>query len=93
MEPKEALIKYLNYRISVECAVSGLKEAVQNLSKEQIDDLMDNQPREFADENQQFKFLARQIVMKALTPVKRAIDHNLWLNINAQFIHPPPCNP
>lgn len=84
---KEALIKYLNHRISVEMRSKWAEEAVQNLSKEQIDDLMDNQPREFADENQQFKFLARQIVMKALTPVKRAIDHNLWLNINAQFIH------
>ena len=84
---KEALIKYLNHRVSVEMRSKWAEEAVQNLSKEQIDDLMDNQPREFADENQQFKFLARQIVMKALTPVKRAIDHNLWLNINAQFIH------
>lgn len=84
---KEELIKYLNHRISVEMRSKWAEEAVQNLSKEQIDDLMGNQPREFADENQQFKFLARQIVMKALTPVKRAIDHNLWLNINAQFIH------
>lgn len=84
---KEALIKYLNHRVSVEMRSKWAEEAVQNLIKEQIDDLMDNQPREFADENQQFKFLARQIVMKALTPVKRAIDHNLWLNINAQFIH------
>ena len=84
---KEVLIKYLNHRVSVEMRSKWAEEAVQNLSKEQIDDLMDNQPREFADENQQFKFLARQIVMKALTPVKRAIDHNLWLNINAQFIH------
>lgn len=84
---KEALIKYLNHRVSVEMRSKWAEEAVQNLSKEQIDDMMGNQPREFADENQQFKFLARQIVMDALTPVKRAIDHNLWLNINAQFIH------
>ena len=84
---KEALIKYLNHCVSVEMRSKWAEEAVQNLSKEQIDDMMGNQPREFADENQQFKFLARQIVMDALTPVKRAIDHNLWLNINAQFIH------
>lgn len=84
---KEALIKYLNHRVSVEMRSKWAEEAVQNLNKEQIDDMMGNQPREFADENQQFKFLARQIVMDALTPVKRAIDHNLWLNINAQFIH------
>ena len=84
---KEALIKALNHRISVEMRSKWVEETVQSLSKEQIDDMMGDQPREFADEDQQFRFLARQIVMKALTPVKRAIDHNLWININGQFMH------
>lgn len=84
---KEALIKALNHRISVEMRSKWVEEAVQSLSKEQIDDMMGDQPREFESEDQQFRFLARQIVMEALTPVKRAIDHNLWININGQFIH------
>lgn len=84
---KEALIKYLNHRISVEMRSKWVEEEVQNLSKEQIDTMMNDRPREFEDEDQQYKFLARQIVMKALTPVKQAIDHNRWLNINAQFLH------
>ncbi|MBA2913517.1 RNA polymerase recycling motor HelD [Limosilactobacillus frumenti] len=84
---KEALIKALNHRISVEMRSKWVEEDVQSLSKEQIDDMMGDQPREFENEDQQFRFLARQIVMEALTPVKRAIDHNLWININGQFIH------
>lgn len=84
---KEALIKYLNHRISSEMRSKWVEEAVQDLSKEQIDDMMGDQPREFESDDQQFKFLARQIVMKAFTPIKRAIDHNQWININGQFMH------
>lgn len=84
---KETLIKHLNHRISTEMRSKWVEEAVQNLSKEQIDDMMGDRPREFESDDQQFKFLARQIVMKAFTPIKRAIDHNLWININGQFLH------
>lgn len=84
---KETLIKYLNQRIPVEMRSKWVEETVQNLSKEEMDTMMGNQPREFEDEDQQYKFLARQIVMRAFTPIKRAIDHNQWLNVNAQFLH------
>lgn len=84
---KEELIKYLNHRVSSEMRNKWVEEAVQSLSKEEIDNLFNNQPREFADEDQEYKFLARQIVMRAFKPIKRAIDHNQWLNINGQFLH------
>ena len=46
-----------------------------------------DQPREFDSADKEFKFLARQLVLKAFKPIKKAIDHNRWLNINAQFIN------
>lgn len=84
---KEELIKYLNHRVSTEMRNKWVEDEIQNLSKEEIDNLFNNQPREFEDEDKEYKFLARQIVMRAFMPIKKAIDHNQWLNINGQFLH------
>lgn len=84
---KEELIKYLNHRVSSEMRNKWVEDEIQSLSKEEIDNLFNNQPREFDDEDKEYKFLARQIVMRAFAPIKRAIDHNQWLNINGQFLH------
>ena len=84
---KEALIKYLNHRVGSEMRNKWVEDEIQSLSKEEIDNLFDNQPREFEDEDKEYKFLARQIVMRAFMPIKKAIDHNQWLNINGQFLH------
>ena len=84
---KEELIKYLNHRVSTEMRNKWVEDEIQSLSKEEIDNLFNNQPREFEDEDKEYKFLARQIVMRAFMPIKKAIDHNQWLNINGQFLH------
>ena len=84
---KEALIKYLNHRVSSEMRSKWVEERVQSLSKEELDTLFANEPREFESDDKEFKFLARKIVMKAFEPIKRAINHNQWLNINAQYLH------
>lgn len=84
---KEELIKYLNHRVSSEMRNKWVEDEIQSLSKEEIDNLFGNQPREFEDEDKEYKFLARQIVMRAFAPIKKAIDHNQWLNINGQFLH------
>lgn len=84
---KEELVKYLNHRVSTEMRNKWVEDQIQNLSKEELDDLFNDQPREFADEDKEYKFLARQIVMRAFAPIKRAIDRNQWLNINGQFLH------
>ena len=84
---KEALIKYLNHRVGSEMRNKWVEDEIQSLSKEEIDNLFNNQPREFEDEDKEYKFLARQIVMRAFMPIKKAIDHNQWLNINGQFLH------
>lgn len=84
---KEAMIKYLNHRVSSEMRSKWVEQRIQDLSKEQIDELFANEPREFENDDKEYRFLARRIVMRAFEPIKRAINHNQWLNINGQFLH------
>lgn len=84
---KEELIKYLNRRIGSEMRSKWVEARLQSLSQEDINNLFRNRPREFENEDEERKFFARQIVIKELQPVKRMIDHNNWININAQYVH------
>lgn len=84
---KEELVKYLNRRVSSEMRKKWVEEKIQSLSKEELDTLFNDQPREFENEEKEYKFLARQIVMQAFMPIKKAIDRNQWLNINGQYLH------
>lgn len=84
---KEELTKYLNRRISSEMRAKWVEEQIQNMSKEELNVLYANHPQAFANDKEEYKFLARMIVINAFKPIKRAIDHNRWLNINAQYVH------
>lgn len=84
---KESLIKILNSRIGNEMRSKWVEEAIQTMSKEDLDVALHEHPGEFESEEAEHKFLARRIVMDALRPVKKAIDHNRWMNINAQYLH------
>lgn len=84
---KEQLVKMLNHHVSTEMRSKWVEERVQSLSKQEMDTLFGDQPRDFESGDKEFNFLARQIVIQAFKPIKKAIDHNRWLNINAQFIH------
>lgn len=84
---KDELIRMLNRKVGSEIRSKWVEEAVQNLSQEELHDLFKNNPREFKDNDEEFKFLARQLVIKELQPVKNAITRNRFFNINAQFIH------
>lgn len=84
---KEALIKYLNHRVSSEMRSKWVEQRIQDLSKEELDNLFANQPREFESDDKEFKFLARKIVMRAFEPIKQTINRNQWLNINGQYLH------
>lgn len=84
---KEELIKYLNRRVSSEMRSKWVEQRVQSLSKEEMDALYANEPREFENEDKEYKFLARRIVMKAFEPLENMINHNQWININGQFLH------
>ncbi|WP_288530056.1 RNA polymerase recycling motor HelD [uncultured Secundilactobacillus sp.] len=84
---KEQLIKQLNRRVSSETRTKWVEEAVQSLSKEEMDRLFGDEPREFDSEEKEFQFLARKIVIRAFQPIRQAVVRNRFLSINSQFIH------
>lgn len=83
---REALIRMLNQKVGSELRTKWVEDAVQSLSQEEIHNLFKNEPREFKDNDEEFKFLARQIIMKELKPVRNAIMRNRFLSINAQYV-------
>ncbi|MGV0167977.1 RNA polymerase recycling motor HelD [Furfurilactobacillus sp. WILCCON 0119] len=84
---REELIRLLNRRISTEMRDKWVEDAVQNLTREEMDTMFGDQPREFDSQEKEYRFLARQIVMKAFKPVQLAITRSRYLNINAQYAH------
>ncbi|MCT3034868.1 RNA polymerase recycling motor HelD [Pediococcus parvulus] len=84
---KETLLKSLNHRIGGEVRSKWAEQAVQSLNHEDLEKLYGGEPREFDDSDKEFKFLARKLVIQALQPVRNAIVHNRFLNINAQYVH------
>lgn len=83
----EALTKRLNHRIGVEMRSKWVEEQIQDLSQEQLNMLYARHPQAFVNDKEEYRFLARAIVINALRPVKQAIDHHRWININAQYVH------
>lgn len=84
---KEELVKILNRKVAAEMRTKWVEEAVQDLSKEELNDLYDNQPREFKNGDEEFKFLARKIVMQRLGTARTQIGRNRFLSINMQYAH------
>lgn len=84
---KEELTKYLNRRVSSAVRSKWVEQRVQDLSKEELNAIYANHPKEFANDNEEYRFLARMIVLDAFRPIQRAINHNQWLNINGQYLH------
>lgn len=84
---KEALIRILNRRISGEMKGKWVEETIQDLSKEQLDTLYGDSPREFDSADKEFQFLARKVVMNSLEPVRKAIVRARFLSINNQYVH------
>ncbi|GEO66770.1 RNA polymerase recycling motor HelD [Levilactobacillus spicheri] len=84
---KEALVRILNRRIAGEMKSKWVEETIQDLSKEQLDSLYGDHPREFDSADKEFQFLARKVVMQSLEPVRRAIVRARFLSINNQYVH------
>lgn len=83
---KDALDHQLRSRVGGAMRSKWAEAAVQSLSKEQMDAMMNNRPREFESDKQEYNFYAKQIVLKKFAPIHRAIRHNMWININAQYL-------
>lgn len=84
---KEELMKILNRKIHVEMKKKWVEDAVQNLSKEEIQQFHAEGEEEILNSDKEFKFLARRIVIKSFRKVQRQISRNHWLSINNQFVH------
>lgn len=83
---KETLTSSLNGRIGNELKAKWVEEAIQNLTKSEIDSLFGDQLREFASEEKEYNFLARKIVVNAFKPIANAVHRNRFINMNAQFV-------
>ncbi len=86
-ETKEELIKILNRKVDSEMRSKWVEEAVQDLSREEINRLYGDEPREFTNGDKEFKFLARKIVMQRLGKARTQIVRNRFLSINMQYAH------
>ncbi|WP_082761050.1 RNA polymerase recycling motor HelD, partial [Limosilactobacillus equigenerosi] len=84
---QEQLMKILNGRLGTEMKAKWVEEIIQTLSEEELRQMMADHPGELESEAAENKYISRRVVMQALLPVKRAIDHHRWLNINAQYVH------
>ncbi len=80
-------MKILNGRLGTEMKAKWVEEIIQTLSEEELRQMMADHPGELESEAAENKYISRRVVMQALLPVKRAIDHHRWLNINAQYVH------
>lgn len=83
---REELIKSLNRKINSETKKPWVSDAIQSLSKEQLNALYDKPDQEFESEEKEEKFLGRKIVMKELDKVYQQIQHNSYLNMPAQYL-------
>ena len=84
---KEKLIKILNSKVGELAKQDNVQKQIQDLSREELNELYGDEPRNFVNGDQELKFLARSYVMKQLRPVQRAIVRNRFLSINKQFVH------
>lgn len=73
---KEKLIKILNSKVGELAKQDNVQKQIQDLSREELNELYGDEPRNFVNGDQELKFLARSYVMKQLRPVQRAIVRN-----------------
>lgn len=83
---REELIKMLNRKIAPEVRKKWVSQAIESLSKEQLNEMYDRPDQEFESEAEEEKFLGRKIVIKQLQPVFEKIRHNNFINMRAQYL-------
>lgn len=83
---REELIKMLNRKIAPEVKKNWVMQAIEGLSRDELNELYDHPDQEFSSEKEEEKFLGRKIVVKALKPVSNKINHNQFINMRAQYL-------
>ena len=84
---KERLMKMLQGRVGNEMQADWVEQEIQNLTKEQYDTMLGDNPREFKSDEEETKYLAKIIVTNALAPIAKGVNRNRFININNQFVH------
>ncbi|WP_347071864.1 UvrD-helicase domain-containing protein, partial [Lacticaseibacillus paracasei] len=83
---KERLIKMLNRKIESEMKSQWVQEAVENLSGEEIRSMQQDGPKEFKNSDDEYRFFARQLVMRGFNEIQQDIVRNRFLNIRGQYV-------
>ncbi|WP_301049347.1 RNA polymerase recycling motor HelD [Lactobacillus intestinalis] len=83
---REELIKMLNRKIAPEVKKNWVMQAIEGLSRDELNELYDRPDQEFGSEKEEEKFLGRKIVVKALKSVSNKINHNQFINMRAQYL-------
>ncbi|MFD1671465.1 RNA polymerase recycling motor HelD [Agrilactobacillus yilanensis] len=84
---KEKLLRSLNHRVTQEAKADWVQELVENLSKDELQQMYSSADQEFDSSEDEYKFLAKQIVMQQLEKVHHRIIKNQFLNIRGQYIN------
>ncbi|MEJ1320155.1 RNA polymerase recycling motor HelD [Latilactobacillus sakei] len=82
---KESLLRTLSHKVDHETKADWVTEQAENMSDEEIRELMSG--KDFKTGDAESKFIAKQIVLEAFKPVRRSIQRNRFLSIQAQYIH------
>lgn len=83
---REALIKKLNKRINKAARSERVQEAIQGLSKQQLDQLYGDHSRNFKSGDAEMDFLGRQFVMREFSTVHKKIIKNQFLSPRMQYL-------
>ena len=83
---KERLVNSLNHRIDSETKADWVQQAVQDLDSEDLQKMYRTVDQEFANSDDEYKFLARQIVTNAFQKVYNAVRRNHFFNIRIQYM-------
>ncbi|MGR3741191.1 RNA polymerase recycling motor HelD [Companilactobacillus sp. DQM5] len=84
---RERLLKILNTKIGSEMRSKWVSEAIESLSKEELQTLYATADQEFKSNDSEQKFLARKIVTYAYKNVRKKVLRNRFFNISNNYIN------
>lgn len=84
---RQKLLKMLNQKIGAEMRSKWVAEAIENLSKEELQTLYATADQEFKSSDAEQKFLAKKIVSYQFKSVHKKIIKNRFFNISANYLN------
>lgn len=84
---RQRLLNMLNQKIGTEMRSKWVAEAIENLSKEELQTLYATADQEFKSSDAEQKFLARKIVSYQFRSVHKKIIRNRFFNISGNYLN------